>query len=47
MPTSHDVEAVERIVAERSGANPREVRFLQTDEGLVVFLTLGVDGSHA
>ena len=42
---SHDVEAVDRIVAERSGRKPREVRFLQTTDGLVLFLTLGVDAS--
>ena len=42
---SHDVEAVDRIVAERSGRKPREVRFLETPDGLVLFLTLGVDRS--
>jgi divalent metal cation (Fe/Co/Zn/Cd) transporter len=36
-------EAVARIVRERTGAPPRELRFLQTDDGLVVFLTLGLD----
>jgi divalent metal cation (Fe/Co/Zn/Cd) transporter len=30
-------------VLERTGAPPRELRFLQTVEGLVVFLTLGLD----
>ena len=34
-----------RIVREESGAEPRELRFLQTVEGLVVFLTLGMDAS--
>jgi cation diffusion facilitator family transporter len=42
---SGDVEAVGRIVAERTGERPREVRFLQTSDGLVLYLTLGVDGS--
>ena len=42
---SHDVEAVDRIVVERTSERPREVRFLQTTDGLVLFLTLGVDGS--
>jgi cation diffusion facilitator family transporter len=31
------------IVREACGAAPRELRFLQTDEGLVAFLTLGLD----
>jgi len=36
---------VERIVREETGAGPRDLRFLHTDEGLVAFLTLGVDGA--
>ena len=28
---------------ERTGSAPREVRFLQTDDGLVAFLTLALD----
>jgi cation diffusion facilitator family transporter len=40
---ARDAEAVARIVRERTGAPPRELRFLQTDDGLVVFLTLGLD----
>ena len=40
---ARDAEAVARVVRERTGAAPRELRFLQTDEGLVVFLTLGLD----
>ncbi|HZR93642.1 MAG TPA: cation diffusion facilitator family transporter [Gaiellaceae bacterium] len=35
--------SVLRIVREETGAAPRELRFLQTDAGLVVFLTLGLD----
>ena len=46
-PAEADVEAetetVRRIVQERTGSPPREVTFLQTDDGLVVFLTLGLD----
>ena len=34
---------VSRIVGEVLGHEPRELRFLQTDEGLVAFLTLGLD----
>ena len=42
-----DAEAgvVRRIVREALGREPRELRFLQTDEGLVAFLTLGLDPS--
>ncbi len=35
--------AVRRIVREALGREPRELRFLHTDEGLVAFLTLGLD----
>ena len=38
-----DAERIRRIVAGRTGAPPREVRFLQTEDGLVAFLTLGLD----
>ena len=38
----HDTAEVERIVFETTGERPREVRFLHTHEGLVVFLTLGL-----
>jgi divalent metal cation (Fe/Co/Zn/Cd) transporter len=34
---------VERIVREATGDPPLAVRFLRTDEGLVAFLTLGLD----
>jgi cation diffusion facilitator family transporter len=40
---ARDTEAVARIVRSRTGAAPRELRFLRTDDGLVVFLTLGLD----
>ena len=38
-----DAETVERVVRELTGTAPRSVRFLHTDEGLVAFLTLGLD----
>lgn len=38
-----DPTDVERIVAEATGRPPRELRFLRTTEGLVAFLTLGLD----
>ena len=40
-----DRELVARIVREETGAPPRELRFLDTDEGLVAYLTLAVDGA--
>jgi cation diffusion facilitator family transporter len=42
-----DAETVHTIVRERTGAPPRELRFLQTDEGLVAFLTLALDPATA
>jgi divalent metal cation (Fe/Co/Zn/Cd) transporter len=41
--TAGDAEAVRRIVRKATGAPPRSLRFLQTDDGLVAFLTLGLD----
>jgi len=38
-----DTGLVEQIVRDATGAEPRELRFLETDEGLVAFLTLGLD----
>jgi cation diffusion facilitator family transporter len=38
-----DAEAVARIVRAKTGGPPRELRFLQTEDGLVAFLTLAVD----
>jgi cation diffusion facilitator family transporter len=41
-----DAEAlVLRVVREATGGDPRELRFLRTDGGLVAFLTLGLDGA--
>ena len=37
-------EDVRRIVVEATGAEPRRLRFLRTEGGLVAFLTLGLDG---
>ena len=34
---------LERVVREVAGAPPREVRVLRTADGLVAFLTLGLD----
>jgi cation diffusion facilitator family transporter len=46
-PSAWDVEehvdAVLRIVREEMGASPRALRMLETDDGLVVFLTLALD----
>jgi divalent metal cation (Fe/Co/Zn/Cd) transporter len=39
----HDVQSVLRIVHEETGAPPRGLRVLETDDGLVVFLTLVLD----
>jgi cation diffusion facilitator family transporter len=38
-----DAGFVEEIVRSATGSGPRELRFLDTDEGLVAFLTLGLD----
>ncbi len=50
-PAETDVEshadAVRRIVRERTGRAPRELHFLQTDEGLVAFLTVAFDPASA
>ena len=40
-------QAVEHVVREATGSPPRELRFLRTDDGLVAFLTLGLDPSSA
>jgi divalent metal cation (Fe/Co/Zn/Cd) transporter len=38
-----EAASVLRIVREQTGGPPRELRFLETDGGLVAFLTLGLD----
>jgi cation diffusion facilitator family transporter len=40
-----DEEAVTRVVRDATGAAPRELRFLRTDEGLVAYLTIGLDAA--
>jgi cation diffusion facilitator family transporter len=44
--TGEDAERVARIVSETTGQRPRELRLVRTDEGLVAFLTLGMDPSR-
>ena len=38
-----DTADLESIVRSATGSAPRELRFLDTDEGLIAFLTLGLD----
>lgn len=38
-----DAAVVTQVVREATGALPRELRVLETDEGLVVYLTIGLD----
>jgi divalent metal cation (Fe/Co/Zn/Cd) transporter len=40
-----DEAVVAQIVRDVTGGDPRELRFLHTDAGLVAFLTLGLDAS--
>jgi cation diffusion facilitator family transporter len=40
-----DTAAVEAAVREETGVAARELRFVRTDEGIVVFLTLGLGGA--
>jgi len=42
-PAVADHQLVERIVREETGALPRELRFLRSDEGLLAYLTLSLD----
>jgi len=42
-----DPAEIERLVREETGTPPRAVRFLNTDEGLVVFLTLALDPAES
>ena len=39
------IALITRVVADICGHPPRELRMLQTDEGLVAFLTIGLDPS--
>jgi cation diffusion facilitator family transporter len=42
-----EAERVARIVAETTGTRPRELRIVRTEDGLVAFLTLGMDPARA
>jgi len=42
---SEGAEVVRRIVREATGREPRALRFLRTDAGVVAFLTLALDGT--
>ena len=42
-----DPADIERLVLETTGARPRTTRFLHTDEGLIVFLTLVLDPAES
>src|SRR5919106_791783 len=42
-----DAEAVERVVLEETGVAPRELRFVRTESGVVVFLTLALAGRES
>ena len=42
-PLAADRTLVEGIVRETTGSVPRELRFLRTDDGLLAYLTLGLD----
>ena len=45
--TEAEAESVRRIVRERTGSGPRDLRFLRTDLGLVAFLTLAMEPERA
>ena len=38
-----DADAVARVVREAIGSSPRELRFVDTSDGLLVYVTLGLD----
>jgi cation diffusion facilitator family transporter len=40
-----DEETVTRVVRDATGEAPRELRFLHTDDGLVAYLTIGLDAA--
>ena len=42
-----DALAIEMVVLEETGAKPRELRFVRTDEGIVAFLTLALAGQES
>jgi divalent metal cation (Fe/Co/Zn/Cd) transporter len=45
--TEAEAASVRRIVERATGAPPRELRFVRTDNGLVAFLTLALEGGAA
>jgi cation diffusion facilitator family transporter len=44
---SIDAASIEQVVRQETGAAPRELRFVRTDDGLVAFLTLSLPGREA
>jgi cation diffusion facilitator family transporter len=44
---AEQAEAMAQIVAETTGRRPRELRLVRTEEGLIAFLTLGMDADRA
>ena len=42
-----DAAAIEAVVVEETGAAPRELRFVRTDDGIVAFLTLALGGQES
>jgi len=42
-----DALAIETVVLQETGAKPRELRFVRTDEGIVAFLTLALAGDES
>jgi cation diffusion facilitator family transporter len=42
-----DTAAIEEAVREEIGTGPRELRLVRTDDGIVVFLTLGLRGAES
>jgi divalent metal cation (Fe/Co/Zn/Cd) transporter len=43
--TTQELAGIEREIVELAGGPPRALRTLETDQGLVVLVTLAVDGS--
>jgi cation diffusion facilitator family transporter len=44
---SVDEGAVEAAVREETGSSPRELRFVRTDDGIVAFVTVGLDAQES
>jgi cation diffusion facilitator family transporter len=42
-----DPAVIEAAVRDETGVEPRELRFVRTDDGIVVFLTLGLEGAES